>query len=64
MLAALVTAGHTGAAVVAAHAVFGMLPGVDRPALAPTIPTRGVRRCSSTPAPPSSAGRSTCCNSA
>ena len=32
--AALVTAGHTGAAVVAAHAVFGMLEGVDRPALA------------------------------
>jgi glycerol-3-phosphate acyltransferase PlsX len=39
--AALVTAGHTGAAVVAAHAAFGMLAGVDRPALAPTIPTRG-----------------------
>jgi glycerol-3-phosphate acyltransferase PlsX len=26
--------------VVAAHAAFGMLPGVDRPALAPTVPTR------------------------
>lgn len=38
--AALVSAGHTGATVVAAHAVFGMLPGVDRPALAPAIPTR------------------------
>ena len=38
--AALVTAGHTGAAVVAAHAAFGMLRGVDRPALAPTVPTR------------------------
>ncbi|MEZ5284481.1 MAG: phosphate acyltransferase PlsX [Vicinamibacterales bacterium] len=37
--AALVTAGHTGAAVVAAHAVFGMLEGVDRPALAPVVPT-------------------------
>ncbi|MDH4066254.1 MAG: phosphate acyltransferase PlsX [Acidobacteriota bacterium] len=37
--AALVTAGHTGAAVVAAHTVFGMLEGVDRPALAPVIPT-------------------------
>ena len=24
----------------AAHAAFGMLPGVDRPALAPTVPTR------------------------
>ena len=38
--AALVSAGHTGATVVAAHGAFGMLPGVDRPALAPTIPTR------------------------
>jgi glycerol-3-phosphate acyltransferase PlsX len=38
--AALVTAGHTGAAVVAAHGAFGMLQGVDRPALAPSIPTR------------------------
>jgi phosphate acyltransferase len=38
--AALVSAGHTGATVMAAHAVFGMLPGVDRPALAATIPTR------------------------
>jgi phosphate acyltransferase len=38
--AALVSAGHTGATVVAAHAAFGMLPGVDRPALAPSIPTR------------------------
>lgn len=38
--AALVSAGHTGASVVAAHAAFGMLPGVDRPALAPTVPTR------------------------
>lgn len=37
--AAVVTVGHTGAAVVAAHAVFGMLPGVDRPALAPSVPT-------------------------
>jgi glycerol-3-phosphate acyltransferase PlsX len=37
--AALVTVGHTGAAVVAAHSVFGMLPGVDRPALAPSVPT-------------------------
>jgi glycerol-3-phosphate acyltransferase PlsX len=38
--AAVVSAGHTGASVIAAHAVFGMLAGVDRPALAPTIPTR------------------------
>jgi glycerol-3-phosphate acyltransferase PlsX len=38
--AALFSAGHTGATVMAAHAAFGMLPGVDRPALAATIPTR------------------------
>jgi glycerol-3-phosphate acyltransferase PlsX len=38
--AALFSAGHTGATVVAAHGAFGMLPGVDRPALAATIPTR------------------------
>jgi glycerol-3-phosphate acyltransferase PlsX len=37
---ALFSAGHTGATVVAAHAAFGMLLGVDRPALAPTVPTR------------------------
>jgi glycerol-3-phosphate acyltransferase PlsX len=36
---ALFSAGHTGACVVAAHAAFGMLSGVDRPALAPTVPT-------------------------
>src|SRR5512146_294574 len=38
--AALFSAGNTGATVIAAHAAFGMLPGVDRPALAATIPTR------------------------
>jgi glycerol-3-phosphate acyltransferase PlsX len=38
--AALLTAGHTGAAVMAAHAAFGTLAGVDRPALATAIPTR------------------------
>jgi glycerol-3-phosphate acyltransferase PlsX len=37
---AVFSAGNTGAAVVAAHSAFGMLPGVDRPALATTIPTR------------------------
>ncbi|MGE0814759.1 MAG: phosphate acyltransferase PlsX [Vicinamibacterales bacterium] len=37
---ALVSAGHTGATVMASHGVFGMLAGVDRPALAPAIPTR------------------------
>ena len=38
--AACFSAGNTGAALMAAHATFGMLPGVDRPALATTIPTR------------------------
>ncbi len=38
--AALFSAGHTGATVMAAYAAFGMIPGVDRPALATTIPTR------------------------
>jgi glycerol-3-phosphate acyltransferase PlsX len=37
---ALFSAGHTGASVVAAHAAFGRLPSVDRPALATIIPTR------------------------
>ena len=34
------SAGHTGASVMASHAAFGMLPSVDRPALATIIPTR------------------------
>jgi glycerol-3-phosphate acyltransferase PlsX len=38
--AALFSAGHTGATVMAAYAAFGLLPGVDRPALAAAIPTR------------------------
>lgn len=38
--AALFSAGHTGATVMAAYTTFGMLPGVDRPALAVTFPTR------------------------
>jgi glycerol-3-phosphate acyltransferase PlsX len=37
---ALFSAGNTGASVMAAHAAFGMLAGVGRPALAATIPTR------------------------
>ena len=36
---ALVSAGHTGATVMAAYAAFGTIPGVDRPALAAAIPT-------------------------
>jgi len=38
---ALFSAGHTGATVMAAHGALGMIAGVDRPALAATIPTRG-----------------------
>ncbi len=38
--AGLVSAGSTGATVMAAYAGLGLLPGVDRPALAATIPTR------------------------
>jgi glycerol-3-phosphate acyltransferase PlsX len=41
--AALFSAGNTGATVMAAHAAFGMIAGVDRPALATTIPTRAQR---------------------
>lgn len=37
--AAVVSAGHTGGSVVAAHTLLGMLDGVDRPALAPVLPT-------------------------
>ena len=38
--AALFSAGHTGASVMAALGAFGRLPGVDRPALATIVPTR------------------------
>ena len=40
---AVVSAGHTGASVIAAHAAFGMLEGIDRPAIATIIPTRHDR---------------------
>lgn len=39
----LVSAGNTGAVMVTARMVIGMLPGVDRPALAALIPTKGAR---------------------
>src|SRR6476469_3572488 len=38
--AAVFSAGHTGASVMAAIGAFGRLPGVDRPALATIVPTR------------------------
>jgi phosphate acyltransferase len=37
---AVFSAGNTGATVLAAHGILGMLKGVDRPALAAVIPTR------------------------
>jgi glycerol-3-phosphate acyltransferase PlsX len=37
---ALFSAGHTGATLLSAHSAFGLLPGVDRPALAVTVPTQ------------------------
>jgi glycerol-3-phosphate acyltransferase PlsX len=37
---ALFSAGQTGATYLSARAAFGILPGVDRPALAVTVPTR------------------------
>ena len=39
--AAVFSAGSTGATVMAACTELGLLPGVDRPALAATMPTRG-----------------------
>ena len=38
--AALFSAGHTGATFLAARAALGLVPGVERPALAVTFPTR------------------------
>ena len=40
----LVTAGHTGAAMITAKVVIGMVPGVDRPALATVFPNRAHGR--------------------
>jgi glycerol-3-phosphate acyltransferase PlsX len=40
---ALVSAGSTGATVMAAYGALGLLPGVDRPALGTAIPTRKGR---------------------
>ena len=37
---AFVTAGNTGAAVATGYFRLGMLPGIERPALAPAFPTR------------------------
>lgn len=40
----LFTAGHTGAAMVTARAVLGVVEGIDRPALAAVLPGLGRRR--------------------
>jgi glycerol-3-phosphate acyltransferase PlsX len=37
---ALFSAGHTGATLLSAHGAFGVIEGVERPALAVTVPTR------------------------
>jgi glycerol-3-phosphate acyltransferase PlsX len=37
---AVFSAGHTGATVLAAQKAWGLLPGIERPALAATLPTR------------------------
>jgi phosphate acyltransferase len=37
--AGVFSAGHTGASLFAAHGAFGLLPGVERPALAVVVPT-------------------------
>ena len=39
----MVTAGNTGAAMIAAKMVIGTVPGVDRPALAAVLPNRHGR---------------------
>ncbi|MCC7044798.1 MAG: phosphate acyltransferase PlsX [Acidobacteria bacterium] len=38
--AAFFSAGHSGATLLAAHAALGLMPGVQRPALAVTVPTQ------------------------
>lgn len=38
--AAFFSAGHSGATMLAAHAALGLMPGVQRPALAVTVPTQ------------------------
>jgi glycerol-3-phosphate acyltransferase PlsX len=38
--AAVFSAGHSGATMLAAHAAFGMVAGAERPALAVTVPTQ------------------------
>ena len=40
---AVVSAGNTGAAMIAAKTIIGSIPGVDRPALAAVLPSRGGR---------------------
>jgi glycerol-3-phosphate acyltransferase PlsX len=40
---AMVTAGNTGAAMISAKMIIGMVPGVDRPALAAVFPNPGGR---------------------
>ena len=58
-----VSAGNTGAAMATAKMVIGMLPGVDRPALAALLPTNPRSQlCSSMWEQMQSASPITCCN--
>ena len=58
-----VSAGNTGAAMATAKMVIGMLPGVDRPALAALIPTKSAKpTCFSTWAQIPNARRITWCS--
>jgi hypothetical protein len=48
---ALFSAGHTGAALIAAHAAFGNIPGIDRPAIAfDDLPPGPLELCASSSA--------------
>ena len=60
-----VTAGNTGAAMATAKMVLGVIPGVDRPALATVFPTaaKAPPPSCSTSAPTSIASRKTCSSS-
>lgn len=53
------TAGHTGAAMVTARSVLGVVEGIDRPALAAVLPASGGGGSSSTSARTSRAASST-----
>ena len=61
---AIVSAGSTGATVMAARTGLGLITGVERPALAALIPTKRARRFCWMWAPTPNAGPVTSCSSA